>query len=369
MIERIAMYYPRAMHGDGGVTNSLWLWAESLRRAGVAVEVLYDPRLPILRERRVPVGVATRPVVHYGRGRLAVPWHLERELDPAALLVLHSGYVMFNLVAARVATRFTIPYAVMPHGAYDTHVRENRRAVRVIWEVAERRLLIHATAVHIFSRPEVDHVHRLAPGAATVTAPTAFELPDTAWTQGNNRGYVAWLGRYDIRHKGLDRLLDAMALLPSSNRPLLQMHGRDHKDSRSAVQHMVMERDLSEHVSVGGPIDGRDKEELLLGAAAYVHPARWEAYGIALVESLAYGVPCLTTTDINLGPKLKAAGAALVVDGDVHGLARGLAAVAAGSVASYGARGRDFVRNHLSHVAAGRRLLQNTEALMQIEVT
>lgn len=367
MIEKVSMYYPRALHGDGGVTNSLWLWAESLTRAGVEVDILYDSRLPLSTARSVPLRVHTRPVTHCGRGRLAVPLNLARELSPSALLILHSGYVLFNIVAAEVATRLGVPYAVMPHGAYDPHVRVSRRVVRTVWDVAERRLLKHALAAHIFFQPEADHVRRLAPTAVTVIAPTAFELPDAGWKQESARDYVAWLGRYDVRHKGLDRLLDAMVLLPPNRRPLLRLHGRDHQDSRSVVQLMVIERGLSDHVSVGGPVDGQDKEQLLLNAAAYVHPARWESYGIALVENLARGVPCLTTTDINLGPELKEAGAALVVDGNAAGLAQGLAAVAAGAVTAYGARGRAFVRNHLSHAAAGKKFLQGMAALTRVE--
>ena len=367
VIDKVALYYPRAMHGNGGVTNSLWLWAVSLQRAGVAVEVLYDPRLPTFRERVVPTGVRTRAVQHHGGGRFAVPRHLGRELDPSTLLVLHSGYVLFNIVAGEVARRCGIRYVVMPLGAYDPHVRASRRAARSVWEIAERRLLKHALAVHVFFRPEIDHVRRLALTAATVTAPTAFALPDTGWRQESTRDYVAWLGRYDVRHKGLDRLLDAMALLPPHRRPLLMLRGRDHKDSRSVIESMAVERGIAEHVSVGGSIDGSDKQRFLLEAAAYVHPARWESYGIALVENLAYGVPCLTTTDINLGPDLEEAGAALVVEGSAEGLARGLDAVAAGRLSSFGARGREFVRERLSHEAAGGKFLSGIEALTRVE--
>ena len=363
VIDKVALYYPRAMHGNGGVTNSLWLWAESLQRAGVAVEVYYDPRLPTFRERVVPTGVGTRAVQHHGGGRFAVPRHLGRELDPSTLLVLHSGYVLFNIAAGEVARRRGIQYVVKPVGAYDPHIRASRRAARSVWEVAERRLLRYALAAHVFFRSEIDYVRRLAPMVVTVTAPTAFELPDTRWTHQSARGYVAWLGRYDVRHKGLDRLLDAMALLPPHRRPLLRLRGRDHKDSRSAVERMVIERGLAEHVSVGGSIDGSDKRRFLLEAAAYVHPARWESYGIALVENLAHGVPCLTTADINLGPELEEAGAALVVEGSAEGLACGLGAVAADRFSSFGARGREFVREHLSHEAAGRKFLSGVEAL------
>jgi glycosyltransferase involved in cell wall biosynthesis len=271
--------------------------------------------------------------------------------------VLHSGYVLFNLVVACGAVRRGVPYVVMPHGAYDPHIRARRRVVRSLWEVAERWVLTRAAAVNVFFSAETEHVRRLAPQAVTITAPTAFETPERGWRSSGARGYVAWLGRYDVRHKGLDRLLDAMVRTPRDARPALQLRGRDHKDSRAAVERMVRERGLVGDVEVGGPVEGAAKDRFLLEAAAYVHPARWESYGIALVENLALGVPCLTTMDINLGPELERAGAALVVEGSVDGLSRGLEAIGRGDAVHLGPRGRDFVRTRLSHGETGRALL------------
>lgn len=360
---KVAIYYPRAMHGDGGATNSLWLWAESLVRAGVEVEVLYDPRLPRSPTRSVPDGVRTRSVPHSGRGRFTRPRGLGRELDPSSLLILHSGYVLFNLIAGRVARSWKIPYVIMPQGAYNLQVRQKRRAIRLVWEVAERRLLERAEAVHVALPPEVDRVRQLAPAARTVTAATAFELPDAEWAPGDGVQYVAWLGRYDIQHKGLDRLLDAMALLPTQQRPLLKLHGRDHHESRQVIQAMVAERGLTENVTVGPPVDGAEKRCFLLNAAAYVHPSRWESFPVAMLESLAYGVPCLTTSDIDLGGELARSEAALVVPGTPAGLAEGLQLAATGLLARYGGLGRAFVRDRLKHDVAGNEFLSQLHEL------
>lgn len=360
---KIVMYYPRALHGDGGVTNSLWLWATSLHTAGALVTVLHDPRLSAREGRVVPGGINVRPVAHVGRGRFVIPLALHRELDPNCILLLHSGYVLFNIIAGLRARRLGVPYVVMPLGAYDPHVRSGRKVVRRAWEALERRLLRQALAVHVFFSAEIGHVTELEPAANVVTAPTAHDVSADEWTADAARGYVAWFGRYDIRHKGLDRLLDAMACLPPEARPTLHMHGRDHKNTRSAVEDMVRTRRISDHVTVGGPIDGGAKEEFLQRASAYIHPARWESYGIALVECLARGIPCLTTTDINLGPELDAAQAAYVVDGSVDGLRAALAAARRPELAAIGKRGRAYVKTQLNHETAGRRLLEQVAAL------
>ena len=365
-IHKIAMYYPRALYDADSDANSLWLWAESLERAGLEVEVLYDSGRPIRRQRPASCTIKTRPVEHRGRGRLRVPINLCRGLDLATLLVFRSGYVLFNIVAGEQAKHHGIPYVTIPMGAYMPQVRETTRAIRSVWEVAERRFLANAEAVHVYFDCEVSHVRSLAPRARTIVSPTGFDVPESRWRGGGEHRYVAWLGRYDVRHKGLDLLLDAMAMLPMDKRPLLKMHGRDSKDSRLSVQRMVSDRGLDADVSVEERIGGAEKEEFLLEASAFIHPARFESYGIALVENLAYGVPCVTTDAINLGPDLARADAALVVEATAAGVARGLASIRSGTLDAYGPRGRMFVEQELTHENAARRFLDGLDAVERV---
>lgn len=370
MVTRVCSYYPRAGHGDGGVTNSLWLWVESLRTAGVEVEVCHDDRLTVLPTRYYPHGVRLRAVHHVGRGRLTLPVDLlGRMKKEASVLLLHSGYVAFNLRASAQARSRGVPYVVTPHGAYDPHLRITRRPVRTLWELAERRMLEQALAVHVFFPAEAAHVRALAPAARVVTSPTAFPLPENAWTGTGATPYVCWVGRYDVRHKGLDRLLDAMETLPAEQRPQLRLHGRDSKQTRRDIEALADDRGLQDHVRVGPPVEGAEKRRLLLGSAAYVHPSRWEAYGVSLVEALAHGVPCITTTDVDLAGPLSAARAATVVVGSVEGLAAALADVAQGRLPQdLGVRARNFVRTALSHEVAGRQLVDQVDRLISERV-
>ena len=288
---------------------------------------------------------------------------LGTQLGGTALLVLHSGYTLANLTAGRAAVHRNVPYMVMPQGAYDSNVRSQRRVVRSVWDVAERRLLERAKAVHVSTPSEIDHIRALAPSARCVQAPTAFPIPEARWNGHDHSDYVAWLGRYDIRHKGLDLLIDAMAMIPAQQRPMLVLRGRDSKNSRRNVKDLVSERGLDGSVEVGPPVEGEEKESFLLGASAYVHPSRWESYGVALVEAMAYGVPCLTTTDVGLGPSLAAAGAARVVLGTADALAQALQSVTDHDGMLLGARGRDWVKQNLSHEAAAQRLLEQLSTL------
>lgn len=317
----ILHYYPRAFRGDGGVTNAVWLWHEAFLRCGVDSVVMFDPALGTRNGRAAD---ATRPVSHRGVSRLRLPVGLSAGLSADQVVVLHSGYILANLVAAAQLSRRGIPYVVVPHGAYDSHVRRRRRLVRAAWEPLERTMLARALGVHVFTDREADQVKRLAPGASPFVAPTGCTPPDVQWSDPAG-GYLTWFGRYDVFHKGIDRLLDALSALPPDARPRIALRGRDSAQTREEVEEMVRARDLDAVVTVGPPVNGREKEALLLSSRGYIHPSRWECLGIALLEALAMGVPTLTTDGVNIAPTLRRAKAAVVTEDSVDGLAAALA--------------------------------------------
>lgn len=350
----VTHYYPRAFAGNGGVTHAVWLWTAAMQSADIPVRVLYDGRQPRSADAPIRSGVRSTAVAHAGRGRSVHPRDLAAPLGSCSILVLHSGYVLANLVAARAARRHDVPYVVVPHGAYDPHLRGHRRGIKLPWETAERRMLENAAAVHVFFEHEREHVLDLAPRARVLVAATGYEPVPGRWRFDPAEDYVAWLGRFDVRHKGIDRLLDAIALIPPQRRPCLRMHGRDSQQSRHDVQRLVDDRQLGDHVIVGPPVGGNAKTKFLLGARAYVHSSRWECHSVALVENLAHGVPALVTSDIGIAATLRRSDAALVVDGSAAGLAAGLNRLRDIDLAAIGDRGRTLVRATFSHEAAAK---------------
>ena len=94
---------------------------------------------------------------------------------------------------------------------------------------------------------------------------------------------------------------------------------------------------------MGGQLDGSDKVDFLRRAVAYVHPSRWEAYSLALVEALAYGVPSVVSVFCSIAHELQAADAAIIVDPTPDSIARGISAILR-SPQQYSDRAVQFVR-------------------------
>ena len=342
---RLVHYYPRALAGDGGPTRAMWDWATATYNAGCNVAVIYDADLEtqsLLRNPAIPI----IPLKHGGAGRVRMPRRLATALAADDVLILHSTYIVGNVIAARAARRRGVPYIVMPHGGYDRQARRRRPYRKHAWLPVERAYLEGSLAVHVFFNSETQDAAEVAPNARWLVAPTGFDLPADRW-DGGTGGYLAWIGRYDIRHKGLDLLVDAMSRLAAPDRRPLRLHGRRSEDSVEDVERIAQASGVTDAVTVGGRLDGSDKVDFLRRAVAYVHPSRWEAYSLALVEALAYGVPSVVSGFCAIASELQAADAAIIVDPTPDGIAHGISAILR-SPQRYSDRAVQFVRTSLT---------------------
>ena len=79
------------------------------------------------------------------------------------------------------------------------------------------------------------------------------------------------------------------------------------------------------------------KDDLVRSAWVFVHASRWEGMPVAVLEALALGVPVLVTPETNLASFVKDAGAGIVIEGSVDGVADGLASICDASDEHYAA--------------------------------
>jgi glycosyltransferase involved in cell wall biosynthesis len=317
---RIVTYHPRARVGDGGITNSVRSLSAAFARAGADPVIAFDGRGDPHRE----YGVEWWPVRHLGTGAIRLSAELARVLDGADVLVLNSAWTGGNVRAGQVARRVGVPYVLAPRGAYDPLIVERRRLTkRLWWLLFERRLVAAAAAIHVFFEEQRDHLGGLGYRGMVLVAPNGVALPAGWVWDGGSGGYVAFLGRLDPEHKGLDLLLRAVALLPSDARPRLRLHGPDWRGGTALVRRLIDDLDLADDVELGPALYGDDKWSLLAKAAGFVYPSRWEGFGNSLAEAAALGVPALATP-YPLARHLEQHGACIVVDANPETLAEGL---------------------------------------------
>lgn len=329
----IALYHPRSLLGDGGITQSVRALAEGLEAIGYRVTVIYN------KGRRGSDKPNWRPVAHSGIGVLMVPKGLRAALEGVDVVVLHSAWVMHNVLAARTAARLGIPYVLAPRGAYDPLIMGRRRRLKKMWWwLFEGSLVARAAGVHVFFDSQRAHLRSLGYDGAFVVAPNGVRVPDGRTWHGDNSRRLAYVGRFDPEHKGLDLLLEGIALIPEASRPKMILRGTDWRGGKIRLQSLVTRLGLESWVEIGPGIHGEDKWEFICSSAGFVYPSRWEAFGNSPAEAAALGVPTLVT-EYPLGTYLHSNAAAVMADRSPRGLATGLISLLAPEAREIGNNG------------------------------
>ena len=360
---RIVHYQPQLMGPESGTANAGRGWCQALAQQGVAVVGLVDGANIT---RPAPLGTQTQALEHSLRGPLRIPRGFTRGIAGADVVVLHGGWLLGNVVAGRACIRANIPFVVTTHGVYVREVMNRRPLLKRAWAAGlERRHLRRATAVHVYF-PEERASMEQAMGIRlpTIVAPNGIAIPEGVRWDGGSGEYLLWLGRFDIATKGLDILLQALQRIPPSERPNLRLHGPDWRNQKRRLGMLAEELGLDRWVTLGDPIYGDAKWELMRKAAGCVYPSRWDACPVAVSEAAAIGIPVLVTR-YPLGNLLASNGAAIQVDADAPSLAAGICSLLTTDAEDLGSRAAEVARRELSWDAVARSWLHQLLRLLE----
>jgi glycosyltransferase involved in cell wall biosynthesis len=228
-----------------------------------------------------------------------------------------------------------------------------------------------ACGVHVMTQHEADRLRYLLPfwHRPTVVVPYVVEAPQPGDCESTMRRDVGipddaflflYLGRMDMRQKGLDILLRAFGALPDKL-CWLAFVGPDRVGSRvgdmDRLRNLARSLNCVDRVRFVAPQEGERKWRALRMADAFVHPSRWDGFAISVAEALACGIPTIISNRMNIAPDLARHGAAAIAELSPRSLGermRELMEVPQEREA-LGRRGSDWVETHCSSHSVGAR--------------
>jgi glycosyltransferase involved in cell wall biosynthesis len=181
-------------------------------------------------------------------------------------------------------------------------MRRGRRRKAAAFALLDRRNLTGASLLHATSEQEADAIGALGFGVPIATVPNGVDLRGAREASGGFRarlgipagGFVVlFLGRMH-RIKRLDLLADAFASARATH-PELHLVLAGHDEDRLVPGLLARLAPDADHVHAMGAIHGADKWALLRDADVMVQCSDSESFGLAVVESLASGVPVIAT--------------------------------------------------------------------------
>jgi len=251
------------------------------------------------------------------------PW-LRRHVRDYDLIHVHAVFSHLPMAAAREALKHDVPYVVQPHGMLlDYSLSRSRLKKAVSLPLIEAPLLRAAAAVHVTSAAEYEELIRrfgtnirlaVIPLGVQPTPPGSAVRFRERFPQLRESGPVLlFLSRIDPK-KNLETLIDALARLDGGAAPVrLVVCGSGDDAYVTGLKQRAVERGVDDRILWTGFVEGETKADALAAADLFVLPSFSENFGVAPVEALLAGVPCVLGEGVAIADDVEAAGAGRAV--------------------------------------------------------
>jgi glycosyltransferase involved in cell wall biosynthesis len=209
----------------------------------------------------------------------------------------HSLWAFPNLVAGWVGGVGRAALVTSPRGTLSPQAMQfSRTKKRWAWW-AQRPAVAWADCLHATSKMEALDLRTFGLRKPIAVIPNGIDIPAESSLRRNgvsNRRTILFLGRLHPI-KGLDILLKSWANVGKCYPDWdLEIVGKGDPEFVTALEEMVRELNLS-RIRFHSEIYGEQKIAKYVSADLFVLPSRSENFGMAVAESLACGIPVITT--------------------------------------------------------------------------
>jgi glycosyltransferase involved in cell wall biosynthesis len=283
---------------------------------------------------------------------------------------IHAMFSFTSVIASVVARLRRVPYIVRPLGTLAPYGVTQRRPwlKRLSLRLIEGPILQGAAYVHCTSEAELEEARALGLRFNGGVIPLGVEQPAThhperkagaATSRGSAGLTVLYLSRID-RKKNIEGLLSAFAIV-ARERPdvVLQIAGDGPAEYVGALKAQAASLSIERRVAWLGHIEGEAKAVALAVADVFVLPSYSENFGIAAVEAMLAGLPCILGEGVGIAGEVRAAGAGRVVAPEPRAIAVALARLLDDDEERerMGRRALAFARREYSTAAMAQRLM------------
>lgn len=220
------------------------------------------------------------------------------------IVIIHDFYYYQYAIIGFWLKRLRIPFAQEPHGAFGKQAMMKSRLKKWFANHSLFRVLIKGSDAFIFTN-EGERKDAAYRKKKVYVVPNGVEenVIDSQLEKkynGSEEPVFYFLGRYDINHKGLDYLFDALDILDSMGEKItVNMYGIGSEEEIAYV-HNRIDKIRNLKVEDKGTIYDEEKAKALRKVNILLLTSRYEGSPMTILDALSYGNPCLVTPGTNV---------------------------------------------------------------------
>jgi glycosyltransferase involved in cell wall biosynthesis len=262
-----------------------------------------------------------------------------------------------------------VPYVIRPLGTLSTYGMRHRRPrlKSLSLLLIEGPIVRGAAAVHFTSLAEMEEAKSLGLHFKGAVIPLGIERESTdamadirkSCPALSGRWVILFLSRIDPK-KNLEALIDAIKVLDSVKLGCaLIVAGNGDSEYVDGLKHRADEGGIGDRVLWLGHVEGSAKTSVFASADVFVLPSHSENFGIAAVEAMLAGLPCVLTPGVAIAREAALAGAAVLSQPRPDALALMIGNLLRNEIErrAIGERGRRFATEAYSTTVMAGRLL------------
>lgn len=218
---------------------------------------------------------------------------------------------------------------IEPHGMLDPWaVRNSAWKKKIVGWIFEYRNLRTADCIHALCQSEYESIRQFGLKNPIAIIPNGITLPVAPqFRRTHAKKILLYIGRIHPK-KGLKEIIEGLIMLKDNdsslfNRWTLRIAGWDQSRHIEKLKELVRNANLTADVNFIGPVYGKEKEQELCEANAFILSSFSEGLPMSVLEAWAYKLPVIMTDFCNI-PEGFENGAAFRVEPNVDSLYKGL---------------------------------------------
>ena len=261
-----------------------------------------------LKSERIEVIIAKswKTRVYGGIGSISDIGNLFNKLKSNDIVSMHQVYNYQNIVSTLFCLITKTPFTVMPHGTLTKYQKKNHYLRKLlVRQIFVGFVLMRARAIFVATQIEKDEIN---PSLKPKTVVVGLGVPIPAisksieeYESGKDFFIFLYMGRIAPK-KRLDIAIEAFYCLPKEVRicSKLVICGSGDSDYIKSMVDRVKKLSIADRVDFKGWVSAEEKSMILNNSDCFLLTSEDENFAIAAGEALAYGVPCILSTQVAL---------------------------------------------------------------------